>query len=158
MAAEQGKATPHRVVVGVDGSPQSERALRWGRFVAEGTGATLVALMSWQPLVEWMPIMPEELAGGWQEETKARDLVAQTTAHALGGDVPEGMTYEVGRGSAAKVLIDASREASMVVLGSRGRGGFSGLLLGSVSSTVSSHAHCPVLIVHGEQEPPGAPR
>jgi nucleotide-binding universal stress UspA family protein len=55
---------------------------------------------------------------------------------------------------AAKVLIDASQGATMLVVGSRGHGGFAGLLLGSVSANVAEHASCPVLIIHGHQPLP----
>jgi nucleotide-binding universal stress UspA family protein len=66
------------------------------------------------------------------------------------------MEFEVGEGGAAKVLLDACKGATMVVVGSRGHGGFSGLLLGSVSANLAEHAPCPVLIIHGHNGPPPA--
>jgi nucleotide-binding universal stress UspA family protein len=58
---------------------------------------------------------------------------------------------------AAKVLLDVSQGAIMLVVGSRGHGGFAGLLLGSVSANVAEHAPCPVLVIHGDQAEPPAP-
>ncbi len=66
------------------------------------------------------------------------------------------MTGQVREGGAAKVLLEASTGADMLVVGSRGHGGFSGLLLGSVSAGVSEHASCPVLIIHGDRPLPQA--
>jgi nucleotide-binding universal stress UspA family protein len=60
----------------------------------------------------------------------------------------------VSEGGAAKVLLDTSQGAIMTVVGSRGHGGFAGLLLGSVSANVAEHASCPVLVIHGDQAPP----
>jgi nucleotide-binding universal stress UspA family protein len=64
------------------------------------------------------------------------------------------MRREVREGGAAKVLLEVSEGAAMVIVGSRGHGGFTGLLLGSVSANVAEHASCPVLIIHGDQAPP----
>ena len=66
------------------------------------------------------------------------------------------MQLVVREGGAAKVLLEASEGAVMLVVGSRGHGGFAGLLLGSVSANVAEHAGCPVFIVHGDQPPPPA--
>jgi nucleotide-binding universal stress UspA family protein len=60
----------------------------------------------------------------------------------------------VHEGGASKVLLDASEGAIMLVVGSRGHGGFAGLMLGSVSANVAAHASCPVLVIHGDQAPP----
>jgi nucleotide-binding universal stress UspA family protein len=73
---------------------------------------------------------------------------------------PAGLKLElqVQEGGAAKVLLGAGEGAVMIVVGSRGHGGFAGLLLGSVSANVAEHASCPVFIVHGDQAPPPVPR
>jgi hypothetical protein len=67
---------------------------------------------------------------------------------AVGGD-PQPVDLVVRQGGAAAVLIDQSRDADLLVVGSRGHGGFAGLILGSVSTACAEHAHCPVLVVHG---------
>jgi nucleotide-binding universal stress UspA family protein len=76
----------------------------------------------------------------------------------FGDQLPEGLRLLVQEGGAAKVLLDAGEGAVMLVVGSRGHGGFAGLLLGSVSANVAEHASCPVFIVHGDQGPPPARR
>ena len=68
--------------------------------------------------------------------------------------VPVPVREIVRRGSAARELVQASQGAQLLVVGSRGHGGFSGLLLGSVSSACAEHAHCPVLVIHGDTPPP----
>jgi nucleotide-binding universal stress UspA family protein len=72
----------------------------------------------------------------------------------FGGDRPAGLVTRVEQGGAARILIDVSQGANLLVVGSRGHGGFAGLLLGSVSSACAEHAACPVLVVHGETPPP----
>jgi nucleotide-binding universal stress UspA family protein len=79
------------------------------------------------------------------------------TAEAVFGDQPPaGLQRQVREGGAAKVLLDAGESAIILVVGSRGHGGFAGLLLGSVSANVAEHASCPVLVIHGDQAPPPA--
>jgi Universal stress protein family len=83
--------------------------------------------------------------------------VLENTVRAVFGEQPlAGMHLSVIEGGAAKVLLDRCAGAVMLVVGSRGHGGFAGLLLGSVSANVAEHAACPVFIVHGDQEPPSA--
>ena len=87
--------------------------------------------------------------------------LGRRAAGAVFGDQrPAGLKLElqVREGGAAKVLLGASEGADMLVVGSRGHGGFAGLLLGSVSANVAEHASCPVFIVHGDQAPPPVPR
>src|SRR3954449_548758 len=100
--------------------------------------------MVWQyPMLGFPPIQ-------WNPEEDAKGVLSQTVIDAFGGEVPPDLERAVLQGQPAEVLAEASRGAEMLVVGSRGRGGFAGLLLGSVSSAVAAHAHCPVLITHWE--------
>jgi nucleotide-binding universal stress UspA family protein len=131
-----------QIVVGVDGSPRSMDALRQ----ADLMGCSLKAVTAWQyPMLRFPPIQ-------WDPEVDAEDVLSQTVTDAFGGEVPADLERAVVQGQPAQVLTEASRGAEMLVVCSRGRGGFAGLLLGSVSSTVAAHAHCPVLITHWEQD------
>jgi len=140
-----------RVVVGVDGSGHSKQALRWGARFAAVFGAWLDAVAAWEfpQTYGWAWVPPEWNPG--QDMAKALD---DTVRAVFGDQPPEGLQRQVREGGAAKVLLDASAGAIMLVVGSRGHGGFAGLLLGSVSANVAEHASCPVLVIHGDQVPP----
>lgn len=134
-----------RVVVGVDGSDLSLSALRRGVRIAVALDGILEAVIVWHfpddgflypPITEWSP---EKDAG----------TVVSTAADAVFGKAwPTWFTVSTRQGAPAQVLIDESEGAEMLILGSRGHGGFPGLLLGSVSASCTQHAHCPVLIMH----------
>ena len=91
-------------------------------------------------------------AGDWSPETDANDILNQVTTQVFKDEVPSWFRGEVYQGPAPQVLIEASEGAEMLIVGSRGHGGFAGLLLGSVSSNVAEYAKCPVLIYHDESE------
>lgn len=82
-------------------------------------------------------------------------MCEQAVAQALGATPAVEVDVVIRQGPAAKVLMEESRRAQLLVLGSRGHGGFEGLLLGSVSAAMSEHAKCSVLIAHGTELPPG---
>jgi nucleotide-binding universal stress UspA family protein len=82
------------------------------------------------------------------EPNEAEDLATSQVVRVLGPSPDVPLDFYVRDGRAAEIILEASRDATLVVVGSRGRGGFTGLLLGSVSSQVAHHARCPVTIVH----------
>lgn len=132
-----------KVIVGVDGSEQSIAALRYAAPLAQALGHDLLAFASWLPRIALEDYTPD-----WNPEADARTALDEAITEAFGDNVPEDLEREVVMGPAAPNLIEASKDAAMLVMGTRGRGGFKGLLLGSVSSSLTAHAHCPVLIHH----------
>lgn len=149
MSPETHPADP-RIVVGVDGSEQSELALRWAARLAPSLDARIEAVVAWHFPLGYIWAMPED---NWTPEDDARRIVAASVGAVFGSDPPATLQMLVCQGMPAKVLKDASVGARMLIVGSRGHGGFAGLLLGSVSSTVAEHAHCPVLVVHPTPDP-----
>jgi nucleotide-binding universal stress UspA family protein len=149
----RAQSTAPRIVVGVDGSEPSRLALQWAAFLAAPLGATVDAVGAWQ-----LPVTYGWAAPQWDPRAEMTTLL-NGSVHAVFGDRPPVPIQANAReGGAARVLIEASQGAHMLVVGSRGHGGFVGLLIGSVSASVAEHAACPVLVVHGDQGPPGAPR
>jgi nucleotide-binding universal stress UspA family protein len=142
-----------RIVVGVDGSQQSKDALRWAAHFATIFGARLdvVSAWEWPPSYGWAAIAPD-----WDPAQDVAKLLDETVLDVLGDKPPGGIQLLVREGGAAKVLLDCCLGAIMLVVGSRGHGGFTGLLLGSVSANVAEHASSPVFIVHGNMAPPPA--
>ena len=143
---------PHRprVVVGVDGSVDAKRALAWAAEEAHVREASLEVVHAWSvPYVDAYPYAAPSLDPGVFEEAGARTLDA-----AVDSIDTTGLALPVERilanGEPASVIVDGSKGADLVVLGSRGRGHIGGLLLGSVSQHVAHHATCPVVIVPPE--------
>jgi nucleotide-binding universal stress UspA family protein len=134
------------VVVGVDGSEQSHQALRWAAKIADDFDARLDAVAAWQYPVPFGWAMPN-----WDPRTDMEKLLSNAVDTALGAQRPADMRLRVCEGNPAHVLLEESAGALMLVVGSRGHGGFAGLLLGSVSAALAEHASCPVLVVHGDQ-------
>lgn len=134
-----------RVVVGVDGSEPSKLALRWGARIATANNATLHAVIAWQyPALYGAATLPIE----WNPADDAKATLTETLQEVFDDKPPVEITEAVIEGHPAHVLLDAAKDALMVVVGSRGHGGFVGLLLGSISANVAEHADCPVLVVH----------
>lgn len=135
---------PKRIVVGVDGSPCSVLALQRARPIADAVGWGIDAVAAWQ----YPSYLGAGIVGELHPDEDARELLHDSVESAFGSDTPDGLEQFVAHGYPSQVLIDASAEAEMLVVGSRGHGGFAGLLLGSVSAQCTEHAHCPVLVVH----------
>jgi nucleotide-binding universal stress UspA family protein len=157
MSVEQSQPS-NRVVVGVDGSKPSHEALRWAKFMAEATGSTVEAVVAWQPMpaFSWGTVGWPTIPTDWDPAEDARLMLTAVVDEVFGPTRPEGMTLTVAEGGAAPVLIEVSGGARMLVVGSRGHGGFAGLLLGSVSAACAEHASCPVLVIHGTTSPPSS--
>jgi nucleotide-binding universal stress UspA family protein len=141
-----------RIVVGIDGSAAAAQALRWASRLAADTGARLEAVAAWQypMLTGWgTAALPPD----YDPEQDMAKVLTSTVDSVFGPDRPADLTLTVREGHPAQVLIDCAADALMLVVGSRGHGGFAGLLLGSVSQSVAEHASCPVLVVHGDRLP-----
>ncbi|TDC28792.1 universal stress protein [Micromonospora sp. 15K316] len=130
------------VLVGVDGSESAELAVRYAAEEAARREAELV-------LVHAEEGRHPESAGGVPPEEEPSTLLASAAAAARDGHPDLAVTARTVRArSAEQALIEASREAALMVVGTRGRGGFVGMLLGSVSQALVHHAHCSVLVAH----------
>jgi nucleotide-binding universal stress UspA family protein len=136
------------VVVGVDGSPDAARALRWAQDEARRRNATLLLVNGVEVgAAAASPYGSGVLMEQLEEGGEAVLMEALKEVRANGFEA-EG---RIEMGSAAHALIEASRGADLLVVGSRGHGGFVGLLLGSVSAACAHHAHCPVVIIRPEE-------
>jgi nucleotide-binding universal stress UspA family protein len=133
------------IVVGVDGSEHARRALLWAIDEAKLRGASVHLVHSWR-FPPPVPLPDGGLAPA-DFEAVAKGVLDDATAL-----VPEGIAVrkEIATDHAAHALIRASAGADLLVVGARGLGGFTGLLLGSVSEQVVHHAHCPVVVVPHE--------
>ena len=137
-----------RIVVGIDGSDGSKDALRRAAELAELLGARIDAVATWElPTGSLLRALPPSFT----PEPDIERLLSDTVAEVFVAGRPSDLRLNVLAGPAAQTLITVADGALMLVVGSRGLGGFSGMLLGSVSSRVVEHATCPVLVVHGEQ-------
>jgi len=147
------------IVIGYDGSDFADEALQKGLWLASKVGAPARIVRAWsisnapRP-ASWVPgyVPPvEDFAAAVLEQVKT-----QTASRvAEFPDVP--VTFAVPHGAAGRELLKASEDARVIVVGTRGLGGFSGLLMGSVSDQVVEHAHCDVLVTRrasGDQSPP----
>lgn len=133
------------VIVGVDGSPASIEALIEGQRLAAALGTEVHALACWE-----FPQMHEgyEVMGIGGFEERAEQILGEAVEAAFGPQLPSNLRTRLVNGGARQNLLEASKDAYMIVVGRRGHGGFGGLLLGSVSSACVAHADCPVLVVH----------
>jgi len=137
-----------RVVVGIDGSDSSKSALRWAADEAKAHDAELTVASVWTPLP--IAATPYDSAGwgtGLDPQELAAAILQDTMEEVLSEYSGLALRREVPGWNAARVLIDLSDGADVSVVGSRGRGGFVGMLLGSVSQHVAAHADCTVVVI-----------
>ncbi|MGO8884945.1 MAG: universal stress protein [Streptosporangiaceae bacterium] len=139
------------VVVGVDGSAESVAALRWAAGYVKATGATLRAVMAWHYPAAVGPapvgVAPAEVTDDVRQHMQ--DTLDRTVAEVI-PDAPDGaVETRISYGHPAQVLLDESEKADLLVVGNRGHGGFTGMLVGSVSVHLVSNAGCPVTVVRG---------
>lgn len=144
-------ATKYGIVVGVDGSEESDAAVRWAarEAVIHDMSVTLIHVVV-PVVVSWPAGHLQTSFSDWQRDN-ANEVIdnAQKTLHAdLGEAELPVVNTEVAYAQVVQALVDASRQAQMVVVGSRGMGRVGRAILGSVSSGVVHHAHCPVAVVH----------
>ncbi|MBV2364150.1 universal stress protein [Streptomonospora nanhaiensis] len=144
-----------RIVVGVDGSAPARAAAAWAFAAAEERGAAVraVAVHGRVSHGPWSPLdLPAALRLGPADEAAAREEAGRLLSESVAGERERhpGVAVEevVAAGHAAQLLVDEAENADLLVVGSRGRGGFAGMLLGSVSRTVLSHAASPVAVLH----------
>jgi len=136
------------IVVGVDGSPGSRRALAWAAAEAAVHGSDLVVLNVWEHTL-LPPAGSVSVSEHYVPEPSQRtgDDLLQVIKEELGDEPPVLVQPRVKQGRPAKVLIEESADADLLVVGPRGHGGFAGLVLGSVSQHVAAYAKCPVAVI-----------
>jgi nucleotide-binding universal stress UspA family protein len=141
------------ITVGLDGSAHSERTLAWAVEEAAARNAPLTVLAVHQVASNHWTGHPVTYPGDQPELDKVRlaaQEMTQKAVHQAGEPRPASVTVRAVSGLPAVELINASREADLIVVGSRG-GGFAKRMLGSVSSQVVHHAHCPVVVISGDR-------
>lgn len=138
------------IVVGIDGSHNASHALEWAMTEAAIRKAPLTVITVNSVPASYWSGAPVELPGDQEkvaEIRKTAEAAVATTAEELGADRPESVTVTAVSGFPAQTLINASGGADLLVVGTRGGGGFAALVLGSVCNQVVHHAHCPVVVV-----------
>jgi nucleotide-binding universal stress UspA family protein len=142
------------IVVGIDGSDSAQAALRFALDEARLRGSAVRAVAVWQVPATWYGGTLAPPVDGLDEELEAGTRRTLERALAGAGERAAGLDVEsvVREGAPARVLLEEADDAELLVVGSRGLGGFRGLLLGSVSQQCSHHAPCPVVVVPHERE------
>jgi nucleotide-binding universal stress UspA family protein len=136
------------IVVGVDGSPGSRTALKWAAAEAADHGADLTVVNVWEHTLA-PPAGSVSVSEHYVPDASQRtaDDLVQVIREELGDEPSVIVQPRVKQGSPAKMLIEESADADLLVVGTRGHGGFAGLVLGSVSQHVAAYARCPVVVV-----------
>jgi nucleotide-binding universal stress UspA family protein len=142
------------ITVGIDGSDGAHRALEWAMKEAAAHHAPLTVVTVHEVAASGWTGNPVILPPDEQDVEKARHAAEESVAKAtaqLGESQPLSVTVRAVNGFPAQELIEASRDADLLVVGSRGGGGFARLMMGSVGDQVMRHAYCPVVVVPGQR-------
>lgn len=144
-------STPKRgIIVGIDGSAAAAQALAWAVDEARLRSTPLKIVSAWEtPYLDWGEAFPLPQEPEREALEHARSIAEQAASQVAAQFSELDVSSEAVEGSPAGRLIELSESAELLVVGSRGRGGFAGLILGSVSQQCVAHAHCPVVVVHG---------
>ena len=136
------------IVVGIDGSPSSRKALTWAAAEAANHEADLVVVNVWEHTL-LPPAGSVSVSERYVPDSTQRtaEELLQIIKEELGEEPPVLVQPHVKQGRPAEVLINESTNADLLVVGTRGHGGFAGLVLGSVSQHVAAYAKCPVTVV-----------
>jgi nucleotide-binding universal stress UspA family protein len=132
----------YRIVVGVDGSPYSEAALRWALDEAHARDGSVTALFCWQ-----VPFLSMPGAFDREELEQTYKNYVNDIVSAVAPSPPVPLATVVAEGDPAESLIIAAKDAELLVVGTRGRSPFAGLVLGSVSQRCAAASPCPVVLV-----------
>jgi nucleotide-binding universal stress UspA family protein len=159
MVTQPQAEKERRIVVGVDGSPSAKAALAWAIRQAKLTGAVVDAVIAWH--YPGMYGYPTPIADDADYEGLAAKVVKDSIAEVSGPAGPVEIRSRVVEGNPAEALLAASAGAELLVVGSRGHGGFVEALLGSVSQHMVHHALCPVVVIRhpagGQPKAAGGP-
>jgi nucleotide-binding universal stress UspA family protein len=140
---DRSEERQQRIVVGIDASEPSQRALQWAVEEARLRHASLSAVHAW-PLPALVVPFVADMPG---LEQAAKELLERALEPIDDSDLDQPIARRLTGGAPAPVLLGAAQAADLVVVGSRGRGGFKELLLGSVSHRLATHARCPVVVI-----------
>ena len=146
-----GPGPVRKVAVGVDGSDTSVAALGWAVDLASRIDASVEAVTTWQWPTGIGPVIP--FPEGYDPAGDARTMLETIVGPVADRYPSTSITSRVVEGHAAEALVEASRHADLLVVGSRGHGAFSGMLLGSVSQHCATHAASPVVIYRDPPDP-----
>jgi nucleotide-binding universal stress UspA family protein len=148
----QVEPSGQRIVVGVDGSPSSKAALKWAVRQAALTGSTVEAVIAWHfpPMYGGYGVVPVSAVEPANFDEIAAKALNEAVAEVVDPASSVRISTTVAEGNPAQVLLDAAEGADLLVVGSRGHGGFTGALLGSVSQHCAGHSPCPVVIIRGK--------
>jgi nucleotide-binding universal stress UspA family protein len=147
--AEPAAPTGERIVVGIDGSGTADRALQWAVDEARLRQANLDVVHAWRSPIPHLGAAPHASmsVGPLEFERAAERMLAAAVRRVDITGLPAPVERIVTSGSAAWAILEVSKGADLVVVGSRGLGGFKGMVLGSVSHQVATHAQCPVVVI-----------